>query len=67
MDPTDIHRPEEKEKKKSEEKKEEWKTPEERRNAFREAGDGDSDMKSFLIFFICFFDDFLQGSRLDHV
>ncbi len=31
--------PEEKEKKKEEEKKEEWKTPEERRNAFREAGD----------------------------
>ena len=30
--------PEEKEKKKAEEKKEEWKTPEERRNAFREAG-----------------------------
>lgn len=30
---------EEKEKKKEEEKKEEWKTPEERRNAFREAGD----------------------------
>eukprot|EP00438_Fugacium_kawagutii_P000030 Skav208216 [mRNA] locus=scaffold3686:21970:30201:- [translate_table: standard] len=36
----------EKDKKKSEEKKvEEWKTPEERRNAFREAGDNDDDRR----------------------